>query len=166
MKQKTYKLDIFKVLGQISKKDTGFYDELSETEQKALAPFVVMRWLTGTESAKQIYFINELVNPFAFEFVGQKTTREGSRDHKKLLIFLMTICCSGNTQRYKWKKTHKHQQTKALAVIRDYFNYSTPHAKDALPLLSNEQIIQYGDDLGYQSGEMKDLKNELKTRKR
>lgn len=151
------KLDIFQVLGKISTKDTGFYANLSEEERKGFLPVVVMRWLSGTSSAKQIYFINELVNPFVFNL----------HKHPELLYHLMTLCGPGKAQRYYWNKAASNKTSKVptvVSVIREQFGYSTTQALEALPLLSNEDILEYAEDLGKQKDTISKLKKELKSR--
>lgn len=156
MAQTKHKLDIFKVLGKISTKDKDYYPSLLEEEKKALAPLVVMRWMTGTDSAQQIYFLNELVNPFVFNMAN----------HKELLVDLMTICAPGHNKRYKWMKAGKRagNTPKLNLLIGEYFGYSTSHAADALPLLSDDQILDYATELGKQPPEIKEYKKELKKR--
>lgn len=156
-KQVKHKLNIFQVLEHISRKDIGYYKNLTDEEQKALMPLVVARWLSGTSSARQVYFINELVNPHLFTL----------HQHKELLYYLMTICAPGQKQRYFWNKTVSNKSTSTpitLSVVRQYFKYSTREALDVLPLLSNDDILQYADDLGRQTDELKQLKKELKSR--
>ena len=155
--QRKHKLDIFKVLGRISSKDREFYGKLSEEEQKAIAPLVVMRWLSGTRSAQQIYFLNELVNPFVFSM----------HSHKDLLIKLMTICGPGRTQKYFWNKAQTKRTTSTphiVGVIRDYFGYSSIEAMESLSLLDDDTILWYADELGRQPDEIKLIKKELKSR--
>ena len=155
--QKKHKLDIFAVLGRISNKDGNFYRNLNEEERKALAPLVVMRWLSGTRNAQQIYFLNELVNPFVFA-MGK---------HKELLVDLMITCSPGRTQRYFWNKAKSKRTTSVpntVNVVRDYFGYSSIEAMEALPLLDDEIILWYADELGRQPDEIKLIKKELKSR--
>lgn len=158
MKQKKqHKLNIFEVLGRISKKDTNYFGTLTEEEQKALMPLVVMRWLSGTKDARQIYFLNELVNPFVFPLAN----------HKELLVDLMSTCCSGSSQRYKWTKALSKKSSKTpmtVGVIKDYFGYSTTDAVDSLVLLSDSDILSYAEHLGRQPDDIKKIKKELKTR--
>ena len=155
--EKKHKLNIFEVLGNISKKNPDYYNTLTEEEQKALMPLVVMRWLTGTNDARQIYFLNELVNPFVFSLAN----------HKELLVDLMTTCCSGSSRRYNWKRVQSKKTTKSptvVGVIRDHFGYSTIDAVDALPLLADSDIMEYAEHLGRQPDDIKKIKKELKTR--
>lgn len=152
-----YKLDIFDVLGKLSKNNSTFYDSLSEEEQKALQPLVVMRWLSGTSSARQVFFLNELVNPLIFEFI----------DHKKLLVQLMSLCTDGGFTRYKWKKTVSKKGSSmpiSVGVIKEYFKYNNTQAKEALPMLSADDVVDYAEQLGRQLDEIKTIKKELKTR--
>jgi hypothetical protein len=154
---KKYKLNIFDVLSKISTKDTKFFENLSEEEQKAVQPLVIMRWLTGTSSARQVFFLNELLNPMVFQL----------DKHKQLLLNLMTICCSGRSQRYQWNKpvSKKTSKTPTLVkVIKQTFGYNTVDALDALPILDNDTIMSYAESLGMQTDEIKLIKKELKTR--
>lgn len=154
---KKHGVDIFKVLDQISRKNTSFYDNLSESEQKAIAPLVVMRWLTGTTDARQIYFINELLNPFIFSFYKDK----------KMLMNLATLCTTGKPQKYYWNKSKSKKTSstpKTVDVVRQYLRYNTIQALEVLPLLDDEDILFYAEELGKQPDEIKLIKKELKTR--
>lgn len=154
MPQTKYKLDIFKVLARLSNKDHKFYRDLSEEEQKSLFPLILMRWLSGTKNAQQIYFLNELVNPFVFAMYR----------HKELLFDLLTVCAPGRTQRYYWNKAQSKRTTstpKTISVIRDYFGYNTTDASSALPLLNVTTILGYAEELGLQPDEINLIKKEL-----
>lgn len=156
-KQQTHKLNIFSVLGNLSKGDVGFYAKLTDDEKKSLQPLVVMRWLTGTSDARQIYFLNELVNPFVFSLTN----------HKELLVDLMAVSSSKQFKKYTWEKAAVRRGSKtpiAISVIQDYFNYSTKNAADALPILETASIIEYAEQLGKQPEVIKQLKKELKDR--
>lgn len=154
---KTYKLDIFKTLNSISTKDSSFFDNLSEEEQKAFQPLVVMRWLSGTKKPLQIIFLNELVNPLVFSIPN----------HKKLLVQLMAACSPGRSQRYVWNKNKSKKSTsmpKTVGVIKEYFGYNTRDAKDSLVLLDNATVVEMCEDLGWQKEDLRQVQKELKSR--
>lgn len=151
-----HKLDVFDVLRHLDKKDTRYFEKLTEEQQKAFVPLIVMRWMSGTTNIRQIIFINELVNHLVFSL----------HRHKQLLYYMLTICGSGQIQRYFWNKTKSKSSSmpKVYDVLKQYFDYNTNQVADVLPLLSNDDIIEYAEHLGRQPEEIKSIKNELKNR--
>lgn len=155
--KKSRSLNIFNVLSRISTKDNEYYNALEGNERKELQPFVIMRWLTGTSDARQIYFINELVNRVVFDFTH----------HKQLLFNLLCVSTSGSARRYQWMKPASRKGANlstAIGVIKRYFKYNTREATEVLPILTNDQIMEFAEDLGLQKEEISKLKRELKTR--
>jgi hypothetical protein len=146
-------LDLFDTLNQLNKKNIDWFDELSLDEIKSIAPVVLMRWLSGTTNASQIIIINEILNPFVFTLAN----------NKKLLWYLMCICTTGKHQKYNWSKINYGNAAQSLAIkcIKRYYNYSTRHATQVLPLTSNENIIDMAEELGYDTTELNNLKKEL-----
>lgn len=153
---KERKLDIFPFLKQLSQKNWEAYGKLDDEAQKEVAPFVIMRWLTGVNDARQVFFLNTVVNPYAFTL----------QKHKELLVQLMTICTPGRAQRCKWIKaaTKKKPASRVIDLVKQYFGYSSREAGEALPLLDNDTLLDYAKQLGYQAGEIKLLKKDLKKR--
>jgi len=149
--KKKHKLDIFDVLKRLSNKDRDFTVE----EEKELQPIVIMRWLSGTKSERQIYLINQTVNKYSFSFY----------EHKKLLINLMTISCNG-FQRYKWlkRKTSQVKTKKTLQIISEYYDYPLRHCSDAANILDSDTILEHALELGKPKEFIRDLKKELKSR--
>ena len=154
---KSRALDLFKFLDDISKKDDTAYDRLSEEADREFQPYVIMRWLTGTSSARQIYYLNTLVNPYVWTL----------HKHKKLLYNLLTTSTNGKPQRYKWVRAQSRRDKKPLStqIVKSYIGYSTREAQDALEVLTVEDIIEYADELGYQKDEITKLKREWKDGK-
>lgn len=154
---KQRKLDIFQLLNGLSKKDVEAYHRLSDEEKKEVLPLIVMRWMSGTPDARQVIFLNELVNPFVFPFYK----------HKDLLIDLLAICGPGSSKRYVWNKAlskKKANHTKATECIKQYFGYNTVDANDAVEILSADTILDYAQQLGWQADDISKLKKELKDK--
>lgn len=53
-----------------------------------------------------------------------------------------------------------------IAVVREYFTYSSIEAGEALPLLDDDAVINCAEQLGRQPDELKQIKKELKNRER
>lgn len=153
-----HKLDIFRVLKQADLKDADFYSKLTEEERKAFQPFLVARWLSGTYSSRQIYFLNELVNQLVFSLAP----------HKQLLWQLLTLCTSGKAQRYVWNKlpskasASRPVSTKAIA---EHYNYSVSKATAALECLTGDDVLEIAEALGWQSEELAKIRKEYKDQK-
>jgi len=151
------KLDLWKTLKSINVKNRDVYSSLSEDEAKQFVPLVLMRWMTGSNDARQIILLNEFANRYVFSLYK----------HKPLLANLLVACSSGDDQRYSWLKGSPKSTPSAptvIDVIREYFEYNTREAVQAYPLLSNEDIMSYAEQLGRQPDEMSKIKKELKAR--
>lgn len=147
------KLDIFRVLKALDEKDVQFYQTLTDKQIKELQPFLVARWLTGTYNKRQVFLINELVNPFLFSLYK----------HKGLLWNLMTICTSGKPQRYVWNKTLSKSSTfpNIVKIIQQYFGYSSRDAEKSIKLLSPDDIILIAEEMGWQDEDINKARKEL-----
>lgn len=150
------KLDLFKFLKDLSLKKKDCYMSLPDDEKKEVSPYVIARFLSGTNDMRQVYFLNEIVNPYTFSL----------QKHKELLTMLMTICTPGRVVRYNWLKQAKKTSTtpKLNGLVREYFGYNSSDAGDAIPLLSNEDLLSYAEQLGYQKQDIAIIKKELKKR--
>lgn len=157
MTEQKYKFDIFKILERLSVKDKEFFDVMSPEDLKALHPLVLMRWMSGTTDARQIFFLNEISNVMVFPLTK----------HKQLLLNLLMISSSGKTKRYFWNKPKNNKKTSTphtVELIKKHFGYSTLEAKDALLLLKDEDILGYAAYHGYQPTEAKAIAKELNER--
>lgn len=153
---KERKVDLFVVLDKLSKKDQTYYCSLSEEDQKEILPILIMRWLSGTSNAYQVFLINEIVNTYVFSL----------HKHKELLVNLLLTSTSGKGSRYNWLKTKsKKGMTAPLTckLITNYYQISSRQAIDYLKLLEEIDIIGYAEELGYQQDDIKKIKTELKA---
>jgi len=151
------KLDLFQLLNGLSRKNLDSYASLSEEEKKEVLPLIIMRWMSGTSDARQIMYLNELVNPYVFSM----------HKHKDLFVSLLTVCGSGKSQRYTWNKAKSKKKSAtpiAMSVVQQYFGYNATDAIDALVVLSASDVLDYAIQLGLQSDEMSKLKKELKDK--
>lgn len=158
MAEQKYKLDIFKILEKLNNKDYKYFEGLSEEDLKSLHPLVLMRWMSGVTDARQVYFLNELVNPMVFPLTK----------HKQLLLKLLMISGPGRFKRYTWVKAKGKKTSNApnaLELVKQHYGYSTGEAIDALKLLSDNKILELAEFYGRQPAELKELVKELKGRR-
>ena len=152
-------LDLFKFLDQINRKKRDGYRNLTEEEQKEVAPLVIMRWLSGTKDEAQIQFLNQVLNPFVFDLAK----------HKELLYMLMTVCTDGSYKRYSWLKA-KGKSTPSMPLSLEVVKKENPflshrQAIDALKLFSEGDILAAAEGLGYEKDELTKIKAEFKKLK-
>lgn len=146
---------LFQVLEKLDLKNKTFVDSLTEKQIKKLSTYMLMKWMVSCDDPMKIIYINEIVNPVIFQF----------SKHQLLLMYLLMICGSGKKTRYSYIKLKKEDKFPlSIGVIKEYFNYNTKHAKEAIPLLSNDDIMEYASQLGYQPEDLKLLNKELKLR--
>lgn len=133
-------LDLFESLNNLSNADIAWFNSLSQTDKKSLAPVVVMRWLTGCSDKTQVQFINHFVNPYVFSLYN----------HPDLLFKLMMASSTGSSKRYHWLK--KGPQTKKaekeMQIIMQYCNIGYREAREYYPMLNEDDIKMMTDELG------------------
>lgn len=153
---KEYSLNIFDVLKNIDKKNIEFFDSLTEEQRKDIKPFVLMRWLTGSNDPARIMKLNMAVNPYVFQL----------QNEHELMLRLLFACTDKKTQRYKYIKAQGRTSgfPNTLSVIKEYYKYNNKEAKEALPLLTNDDILEYAAYLGRQKEDIDKIKKELNAR--
>lgn len=112
--------DLFEALAAIDKKDYGYYDRLTEEQQKKFVPFMLTKWLSYVQSNNtqltQFYVLS--VN----EYVNKHLFNEKVSLHPKLLFLIMCASSPGNgKQRRNWIPQIKERvaQCKDAATIKD-----------------------------------------------
>lgn len=107
--------------------------------------------MTGSQFKHQIIILNEIVNKYLFSLQRER----------KLLFYLLYIGTEKCFQKYTWHK-NKNKESLATEVIKQYYNYNNKKAKEALRLLTKEQIIDIAyNDLQWDEKQIKALKSEL-----
>lgn len=150
------RLNIFEVLQKIDEGDKDYLRRLPEHHQKQFVPFVTMQWLNCTDDLGQKVLLNEVVNKRIFKL----------HKHPELLYQLMVSIGDGRKKFYKWKKppTKQYKFPKAVKVVKEATGYSTERANDSLKVLSNDVIVGFAMELGYQKDQLKELQKELSKR--
>jgi len=153
----SYKVDIFKLLNGIASNKMDALDNLSEEELKTVSPYVLQMWIKGADNnlENRLVLTNEFANQYMFPL----------GDHPKLLYRL--LCYSNDfdeeTKFYYQKKKKIKTHNFTLKTLMKYYGYDERHASDIIPLLSAEDILSIGEELGYEKEDVKKLKNETKT---
>lgn len=154
-KERTFKLDIFALLGSLNSPKSGdIYANLSEDERKGFAPLVVMRWMSGTSDERQIMLLNEFVNPAVFS-LGK---------HPHLLMQLLQVASSKQAgRRYQWLGIKsKKKNVEAQRVVGEYFGMSAREVRMLNLFPPQSEVMQMAEELGWQKDDIKKLEKEYK----
>ena len=146
-------LDIFSVLKQIDKKNFNLWNEWTDEQKKDFSPYIILRWLAGTNNPDQLTKLGLIATSTIFEF--------GSK--KDLMLAILTACSSDGPKQYKWLtyKGSEKTQPGAIKLISEVYNLSIKDAGKSLNLFSNEEILELAEYNGLQPDEIKSLKKEL-----
>lgn len=147
------KFDLFEGLGKLGKKNHNWYKSLDDSGKKAAAPFVIARWMVGTSDQAQLVRMNTFVNPYLFS-LGQE---------KGLLFGLLAAAATGKNSRYNWIKSPgaKSSPKMKLEVIKQFYEVSTREAELYIKNISDSDIIEMSEDLGWEKEQTNLLKKEL-----
>lgn len=157
--KRTYKLDIQTVLEAADKNYKDFWDNLTEEEQKAFVPKIVMRWQSALSDKHdlryyQLLATNDLVN------VGMWSLSK----HPELLWKLLCVAGTGKKQYHMWIPNNKKESTtpkwdKFISEIYPHLNQTEQKMIKSIKTSSEwlELITQSGAD----DKLIKDIKNEI-----
>lgn len=146
----TVAFDLFQGLASLGRKDLGWFSSLTPEGQKAAAPFVLMRWMAGTSDRQQILRLNTAANMYMFA---------GSAD-KSALLKLLAVSATGKNIRYSWLKgPGAKSKNSVIEVIKQYYDCSTREAQTYN--VKSEDLIQMGEELGWDREQLAKLKKEL-----
>lgn len=149
---KDYKLDIFELLSKLNKGNLHIWETLTLEQQKAFAPMVVTRWMSGYKDRWQNIMLDEFVNPYIWDL----------SKHPELLMKLLACCGTNNSGRAEWialKSTKK--STLILELVMDYFSYTESEAYGIIDILTKDDYLEMAEELGYQKEDLTKLKKEL-----
>lgn len=157
-KPKTFKLDIFGVLSNLTASSLNVWRDLSEDERKGVGTFVIQRWLSSINDIT-IRRLNEWVNPYVWRF---RASNGYKLDHTDLELKLMAVASPGKPTRCQWQAgPKKNSKSLAVQVVSQHIGCSPREAKLSMYLLDRSVIIEYAEELGWDKAELKKLSEEL-----
>ena len=125
--------DLFKALEALDKKDYGFYDRLSEEQQKKFVPFMMTHWMSQIKSSGGLgsYYVMS-VNHYA----NAHLFNENVMKHPKLQWLM--LCSSSpdmGKQFHQWipqikEKVSKLKEQAKLKDVKDYYKKVYPKTED------------------------------------
>jgi len=143
------KLNIQSEMRAFDGKDRGFYDSLTEEEQRKFAPFLMIRWGSAVEATREMeeYYViatNERLNR---NFFSINTAR-----HKKLQ-WLMATSVSPNLglHRHPWiapYKRDKQQSAKRRALAKMYPDINDRDLDVLVQITTDQEIKEYHKNMG------------------
>lgn len=116
------KLDIFRVLNAVDRRDKSFYDSLSDEEKKAFSPYVMLRWVSTVEG-----------NPVLEQWYIEETNRMVNIDyftlakHPKFLWLLYSQVGSTRKVKHGYLARSTKKKSKKLSALSALY----PAAKES-----------------------------------
>ena len=151
LKLQNIDLDLFSVLEALDKKDYGYYDRLTEEQQKKFVPFMMLHWMSSIKKQGEVgnYYVlatEELANKHIFNEYVQR--------HPKLQwLMLCSISPNMGKQFHQWipHLSNKISELKTASKSKDYADYlskvyntaDTVTIRDISDELSAEQNKKY-----------------------
>jgi hypothetical protein len=130
-KLENQELNIFDVLKALDRKDYGYYDRLSEVQQKKFVPYIIIQWMSMVDAGKDIqryYVLSTEYNANKYLF------NEYIQKHPKLQWLMLCASSPGvGTQFHKWipnisPKVSMLEVAPKLADIKEYYKKLYPKA--------------------------------------
>lgn len=154
-KKVAYKTDIFAVMAALDgPRDYSLWNKWTADEQSGIAPLIIMRWMTGTSSKKQILMMNEFVNPFVFSLAK----------HQELMIQLLHLSSDHRVKRYYWQpvKGTSAKNKERDRLLMEYYGWSSRELAQTKIFTDAEELVKMAEDIGWQQDDIAKLKKELK----
>jgi len=146
------KFDIFEVIKEIEGLQTEFFDKLADYDIRQIAPYIIMKWMSGVKDRNQLIAINDNVNRLVFAM----------SKHPKLMYKLLMASSTRKDKRVSWIKRPKVDKSSiSVNIIKEYYNCSYRDALRYVKVTSFEKIIDMAELLGTNKETMTKLKKEL-----
>lgn len=148
------KLPLKQQLDAIDKKKRGWYSSLSDDEQKQISPWVLMRYISSSDS------VNEL-NEYFLEMVNSIVNVQFNtlRHHPELQMQLLQAIGLGRSMYHPWIAPGKRgEQSKLNTIISNLYPNLNDEEVDLLIKNSTpEELSDTLDQLGYDKKEIKKI---------
>jgi hypothetical protein len=139
--------DLFEALAAIDRKDYGYYDRLTEEQQRKFSPYMMVRWMSnmkGSAALQQYHVlsVNEFANTHLFsEFVSK---------HPKLQWLMLCASGLGNGKQFhQFLKANKLDDSDLISFLSSMYPSSKMSDLQTLAsLITTEELEQYIRDSG------------------
>lgn len=138
--------DLFEALAAIDRKDYGYYDRLTEEQQRKFSPYMMVRWMSsmkGSTALQQYHVlsVNEFANTHLFsEFVSK---------HPKLQWLMLCASGLGSKQFHQFIKANKLDDNDLISFLSTvYPNSKMSDLKTLASIITVEELEQYIRDSG------------------
>lgn len=163
-KDKKYKLDLFRLLDAMDRRDFKFYSKLTDEEKKGFAGIVAMRWLSVTSDAnKELceYYIGA-INEANKHFWNADVAK-----HPELQYLTIAVAGIGKKIRHQWVKgPAKKKENKIIQMLKEYYPTANNEELEMFFEMNDiDDFIEIAKTLGYQDDQIKEIKKEAKRLK-
>jgi hypothetical protein len=139
--------DLFEALAAIDRKDYGYYDSLTEEQQRKFSPYMMVRWMSSIKgnTALQQYHVlstNEFANTHLFsEFVNK---------HPKLQWLMLCASGLGNGKQFhQFLKPNKLDDNDLINFLSSiYPTTKISDLKMSASIITTEELEQHIRDSG------------------
>lgn len=155
--------DLFKALEALDKKDYGYYDRLTEEQQKKFAPFMMTHWMSQIKSSSELasYYVMS-VNHYANEHLFNENVMK----HPKLQWLMLCASSPGlGKQFHQWvphlsSKVASLKETPKEKEVREYFAKVYTKASEANLYAISEAFVLEHKKKVYLAQQFPNLKHE------
>lgn len=153
------KLALNKVLSALDNRQINFYDTLSDEEKKDFQPYVLMRFMSHSETNHELAKLslmatNEFVNKYQWDLPKEK----------ELYAKLLSASGLGFKQNHKWiaGKNTKNSSDPVKLLVKEKFkmigwNANTVELNLYISRMSNNDVKELCDEFGKQKEEAKKI---------
>jgi hypothetical protein len=146
-----YQIDLKKVLWELDKNNKDFYLNLSDDEKKEMSLWVLMRYMSSSETNSEYYLLmtNDFVNVNFNVF----------KKHPDFLWKLLSMGGAGESTYHPWVAPPKGKKDDMLSTKLRELNrhWKQEDVNTFLLINSKDEIIGYFEDRGFTDDEIKKL---------